>query len=126
MTPRQRKIVDLLAKGHSVIAIASLVGSSENAVRLILSRLGMSTVAVPPGHVGIREAARRVRMEASKLYRAIRRGELRHVQSRSRRYVTMEWVHIWIQNDPYRVWAREMAQRVFSRLAAMRRQASGS
>ena len=56
MTPRQRQIANLMAEGYSAEAIARRMGASTNAVRLILSRLGISTVTVPSGHVGIRDA----------------------------------------------------------------------
>jgi len=112
MTPRQQQIVDLVAKGYSVEAVACRIGVSTNAVRLVLSRLGISTVAVLPGHVTIHDAARRIGMDDYALYRGMRRGELRHVALGARYYVTMEWVHIWLYNAPYRVRARELMRRL--------------
>ena len=113
MTTKQQQIVDLVAEGYSVEAIACCIGVSTNAVRLTLSRLGISTVAVPPGHVTIHDAARRVRMDDYELYRGMARGDLKHVKCVSRYYVTMEWVDIWMNNAPYRVQAREMVRRLF-------------
>jgi hypothetical protein len=108
MTPRHEQIVELIAQGYSVPAVACRLGTSENSIRLILSRLRISAVVVPPGFVTIPEAARRVRMPAYRLYAGIRQGDLRRVRSGSRLYTKMEWVSIWRDNDPYRVKAREM------------------
>lgn len=126
MTRRQQQIADLVAKGYSVEAIACHIGVSTNAVRLTLSRLGISTVSVPLGHVAISEAARRIRMDDYKLYRGMRDGTLRHMKSGSRYYVTMEWVHIWMNNAPYRVKAREMMRRLFTFTANKTGRPSGS
>ena len=114
MATKQQQIVDLIGQGYSVEAIACRIDVSTNAVRLTLSRLGISTVVVPSGHVTIHEAARRVGMDDYELYRGMTRGDLRHVACGSRYYVTMEWVHIWMNNAPYRVQAREMARRLFA------------
>ena len=114
MTPRQQQIADLVAEGYSVPAIANRLGTSENAVRLTLSRLGISTVVVPDGYLTIGEAARRVGMADYELYRGIARGELRHVRCGSRCYVTTRWVHMWMYNRPCRVKAREMVRRLFA------------
>ena len=70
--------------------------------------------------------ARRVRMNACNLYRGIHCGDLRHVVCGSRYYVTMEWVHIWMFNAPYRIKAREMVRRLFTFTANQTGRPSGS
>jgi len=116
MTPRQREIVALVAEGWSVPAIAGRVKASENAVRLVLSRLGVSAVRRPPGHLTIREAALRVPTSTHKLYRALRglHGSLRSVKAGGRYFTTRAWLLDWLENIPQRVKAREMMRKLFA------------